>query len=156
MIYSKTITVPSNTPVTSPVETILKVSSGLVWMLEVDYPPGCCGLAHLQIFDGLYQMYPASPGESFACDSFCLHLDDLYFKISAPYEFKIRTWNLDDTWNHNLNIRLGMAMTKSEMSRYMPGLAFEDLSKTIADIVTNQETIKQQQLQSMINNLIIK
>jgi len=153
VIYSVSITTSKGGSEAQAVETKLPVTSGLLWLLEVDFPPGCCGLSHIQVFDGSYQVFPASPGESFHGDNFTLHLEDLYYKQAAPFEFVIRTWNEDDKWDHELQVRVGMAMGKTEMSRYMPALAFEDLEVFLAEMVSNQEIVRQAQLAANLKSL---
>lgn len=153
MVYTKTITITNNTTRPNATETLMTITSGLIWLLEVDFPGGCCGLAHIQIFDGSYQIFPASPGESFACDGITLKLDDLYYKLEPPYQLKIITWNEDTLWNHTLSVRVGLASDEAEMSRYIPALAFKDLEEVLASIITTQENVKQQQLIEMANYL---
>lgn len=154
MIYTASITTSKGGSEAGAVTTILKVTSGLVWLLEVDFPPGCCGLAHIQIFDGLYQVFPASSGESFHGDNFTLHLEDLYFKEAEPFELRIRTWNVDTVWDHALQVRVGMAMGRAEMSRYMPALAFEDFEELMAELITGQAAARQGQLEAAVKALI--
>ena len=134
-------------------ETKLSVTSGLLWLLEVDFPPGCCGLAHFQMFDGLYQMFPATPGESFHGDAVTLRFDDLYMKQAAPFEFRIKTWNEDESWDHTLQVRVGMAMGRAEMSRYMPALSFENFEKLLAETLASQEATRQLQMETVLKEL---
>lgn len=154
MIYSTSITAPKGGSAGQAAETVLLVSPGLLWLLEVDFPPGVCGLAHFQMFDGLYQMFPATPNESFYGDAVTLHFEDLYFKQAAPYEFVIKTWNEDTVWDHTLNVRVGMAMGRAEMSRYMPAIAFEEFENLMAEMLTGQETARQAQLAAVLKELI--
>uniref|UniRef100_A0A6M3IG83 Uncharacterized protein n=2 Tax=viral metagenome TaxID=1070528 RepID=A0A6M3IG83_9ZZZZ len=122
-------------------------------MIEVDFPPGCCGLLHVQIFDGLYQVLPASPGESLNGDSSTLYFDDLYFKTRAPFELTIRTWNNDDLWEHTTQVRIGVAVTRAEMSRYIPAMAYEDFEKLLAETISAQEAVKEAQIQAILKGL---
>jgi len=155
MIYSSTITTAANTAEKSIDDTSLIITSGLIWLLEVDFPSGCCGLQHVQIFDGSYQVLPASPGESLHGDNVTARFDDLYLKQAAPFELKIRTWNLDDTWQHTVNIRVGVASSRAEMSRYMPAMAWDNFEKLLAETITNQEAIRKIQLEAALKNLNI-
>jgi len=153
MIYASTITTPAETAEGAKEDVTLKITSGLIWMLEVDFPPGCCGLLHVQIFDGLYQVFPASTGESLHGDAVTVHFDDLYFKQAAPFELKIRTWNDDETWQHVTQVRVGLAASRAEMSRYMPALSFEDFEKLLAESIAEQEAIRQLQLETVLKTL---
>ncbi len=154
MIYTASITTAANTPEGSNTDVILQTTSGLVWMFDIDFPPGCCGLLHVQLFDGSYQVLPASVGDSLHGDSVSMRFDDLYLKQAAPFEFRIRTWNLDDTWPHTIQLRLGMASSRAEMSRYMPALSFEDFEKMLAESIAQQEAIRQLQLEAALSNLM--
>ena len=153
MIYAVTITTSKGGSEGQAVTTVMPVTGGLVWMFEVDFPPGCCGLAHIRVFDGLYQVFPATSGESFHGDNVTLHLDDLYYKQAAPYEFRVVAWNEDEKWDHTLQVRLGMASGEAEMSRYMPALAFKDFERLLADMIAAQELVRQAQLEATLKEI---
>jgi len=153
VIYCSSITTSKGKTEATATETVLAVTSGLLWMLEVEFPPGCCGLVHFQMFDGKYQVFPATPRESFHGDAVTLHFDDLYFKQAAPFEFTIKTWNTDESWDHTLQVRVGMAMSRAEMSRYMPALSFEDFETLLAESIAKQEVIRQLQLEAAVKEL---
>lgn len=153
MIYAVDITTAREGSEGAAVPTILGVTSGLVWLLEVDFPPGCCGLSHIRIFDGSYQVFPATPGESFHGDNVTLHLEDLYFKTRAPFEFRVETWNTDEKWDHTLQVRVGMAMTRAEMSRYMPALAWENFEQLMAETIARQEAERQARLEAVVKEI---
>jgi len=155
MIYSSTITTDAGTAEGAKPDVTLVVTSGLIWLFEVDFPPGCCGLQHVQLFDGSYQVLPATIGESLHGDSVTMRFDDLYFKQAAPFELKIRTWNLDDTWDHTIQVRIGQASSRAEMSRYIPAFAWENFEKLMIESVTRQEEIRQIQLEEALKNLNI-
>lgn len=153
MIYASTITTAVNTAEKSIPDVILKVTSGLIWLFEVDFPPGCCGLHHIQIFDGSYQVLPSTPGESLHGDNVKMQFDDLYLKQSAPLELKIRTWNEDDTWDHTTQIRIGIASTRAEMSRYVPMFAWENFEMLMVETLASQEALRKLQLEESLKKL---
>jgi hypothetical protein len=153
MIYAASIVTPAVTAAGSYVETRLTITSGLIWMFEVDFPAGCCGLLHVQVFDGKYQLLPATLEESLHGDNITNRFDDLYLKQAAPFELQIRTWNLDEKWDHSTQVRIGIASSKAEMSRYMPSLSFEDFEVMLAESIAGQEAIKQAQLEQYLKEL---
>jgi len=153
VIYASSIVCVKGGTEGTLVKTVLPVTSGLLWLFEIDFPPGCCGLAHVRMFDGGYQVFPATPGESFHGDNFTIHLEDLYFKTAAPFEFIIETWNEDEIWDHDLQIRVGIAMTRAEMSRYIPALAFENFEQLMAETMARQEQERQIQLEATLKLL---
>ena len=154
MIYTSSITTEAATAEGSIPDVTIKITPGLIWLFEVDFPPGCCGLLHVQIFDGSYQVMPATPGESLHGEAVTLRFDDLYLKQAAPFELKIRTWNDDATWLHATQVRIGVASTKAEMSRYMPAFAFDDFEKLLSEMLISQETLRQLQLEAAIKEII--
>lgn len=153
MIYAATITTPKNTAEADALETVLSVTRGLVWRIEVEFPPGCSGLAHIQIFDGSYQLFPATPGESFHGDGVTIGFDDLYLKDAAPFVFTVKTWNLDETWGHTLTLSLGMASSEAFMSRYLPSMTWEKFRDALAEAAGVQAEIKAAQLEEITKSL---
>jgi len=99
MIYGTGITTAAGGSKATATRTILRLTKGLIWLMEVDFPPGCVGLVHVQIFDGNYQLLPASPDKDLSGDGRLLRYDDLYLKEAAPFEVSIVTWNEDELWS---------------------------------------------------------
>jgi len=155
MIYSSSITTDAGTGEGSISDVRIKIPSGLIWLFEVDFPPGCCGLFHVQVFDGSYQVLPATPGESLHGDAMTMRFDDLYLKEAAPLEFMIRTWNDDVTWSHTTQVRIGVASTKVEMSRYLPMFAWEDFEKLMIEMLTSQEAMRKLQMEQALKEINI-
>jgi len=153
MIYTATITESANTAKVDATRTVLRVGKGLVWRIEAEFPPGCVGLAHLQLWDGGYQLFPSSPGESFASDSTVIAFDDLYLKQSAPFEFVAVTWNLDELYDHTMQIRVAMASNEAFMSRYMPSLSWDKFNESMRIAAEDQERIKQEQLEQLAGEI---
>lgn len=157
MIYSANITTPANTLEVNSVETILEVNKGLIFMIETEFPAGCCGLVHMQIFDSNYQLFPATPGESMRGDNVLAKYDDLYLKNSAPFKFTIKTWNLDEVYDHTIQVRIGIAITEAFMSRYMPSISWDKFSESLKQAAEQQEQIKQEsisKIESLLGNEI--
>jgi len=153
VIYASSITTDASTAEGSKADVVLKLTSGLIWLFELDFPPGCCGLLHVQIFDGSYQVLPSSIGESMHGDAVTMRFDDLYFKTAAPHELKIRTWNDDTAWSHTVQIRIGMASGRAEMSRYLPAIAWENFERLMAESIAKQEVARQLQLEEALKQI---
>jgi len=138
MVYAASITTDKDTSEANAKETILRVTKGLIYRIETDFPPGCCGLLHMQLYDAGYMVYPASPGVSFHGDNAVVGFDDCYLKGAAPYAFLIKTWNLDDTWDHTIQVRVAMASAEAFMSRYMPSVSWEKFNEVMKNIIIVQ------------------
>lgn len=153
MIYTATIKTEVGRLKANLLRTVLKISGGLVWKIEVEFPPGPSGLLHIRILDGLYQVFPASPSDTFHSDASLIGFDDLYLKTSEPFEFVIETWNLDETWDHTIQVRIGMASSEVFMSRYMPSLSWDKFSDTMRQAALDQEAIRQMQIKRLADEL---
>jgi len=153
MIYTASIDTVSKTSKAKAQVTRLYVAKGLVYRFEVEFPPGCCGLLHCQVFDGSYQVYPTSRDDSFHSDARNIGFDDCYLKQAAPFEFTIKTWNLDETWDHNIQVRIAMAGSEAFMSRYMPSISWEKFQGVLAKASLEQEALKKVAIEQIAKEL---
>jgi len=142
MIYTKDITTLKNTTKENPKKTVLKVTKGLVYRVEICLPPGPCGLLHIAIFDGGYQVWPYEYGESFSGDAETITFDDVYLKETEPFEFTVLTWNEDDTFQHWCQIRIGLVSKEIFMGRFLPSIGFKELEMVMTNILTAQEALR--------------
>ena len=49
MFYVLPLTIPADTPETDPIEEELALTYGVIQRVEIEFPPGCAGLAHIKI-----------------------------------------------------------------------------------------------------------
>jgi len=150
MIYGTGITTAAGGSKATATRTTLRLTKGLIWLMEVDFPPGCVGLVHVQIFDGNYQLLPASPDKDLSGDGRLLRYDDLYLKEAAPFEVSIVTWNEDELWDHTIQIRVGLASTRLFMARYLPSIAWEDFGQAMEEAKAEQEVAKAEQIKEIL------
>ncbi len=139
MIYTADITTSSNTAKSDPLVTQIKVVKGLVYRVEIEFPPGAAGLHHVVIFDGGHQVWPTSPTVTFHGGWSLIGFDDTYLKLAAPFEFQAYSWNLDDTYDHLIQVRIGMVSDEVFMARYLPTYAYEHFFKLIEAVKFEQE-----------------
>ncbi len=139
MIYAFDILTPKAGEDGNPKRTPLKVSRGLVYQVEVEFPPGPLGLCHVSIFDGGYQIWPSNPDCDFHGDNGYITFPDTYLKLTEPYEFTALTWNEDDTWPHTVYIRLGMVSDEVFMARFLPSLSFDKMLSVLEAAQKKQE-----------------
>lgn len=139
MIYAYDITTTADTAQADAVRTSLKVTKGLVYQVEVEFPPGPLGLCHVSIWDGGYQVWPSNPDFDFHGDNGYMTFPDTYLKLAAPYEFTAMTWNEDDTYDHTIHIRLGMVSDEVFMGRYLPSMTYEKMLKVLQEAQRQQE-----------------
>lgn len=108
MIYTVHLTLPANTSKAEPVDEFLKVSPGTLKKIEIQFPPGCAGLVHVQIHHLERLSWPSGGADSFIGDTFPLIFEEDHKILEIPRHFLIRGWNLDDTYPHTPIIRLGI------------------------------------------------
>lgn len=135
MIYTKTVTTLSGTSK----HVVMPVTSGLVYKVEVEFPGGCAGLLSVAINDGGHQLYPSSPGETFASDDHVIAFDDTYLKTAAPFQFDIYTKNDDDTYPHKVQIRVGMVSAEIFMARFLPTYTYKYFKEMLDVMAKEQE-----------------
>lgn len=126
-----------------PEERQLHVTKGLVHAVSLYFPPGCCGLAGVAIFDGSYQVWPSTPHHWYIGDGDIINLIDLYLKQSPPYLFVVKGYNTDDTFQHTIQVRISLVSGAHYMAHYLPHIQMDMLAKTLTAIETEQtELIK--------------
>ena len=108
MIYVYEINTTTDYPSTNKLKTILKMQMGIIYKIEISFPPGSAGNLHIQICDALHQVWPTNEGADFAGDNVEIEFDDEYPLIQPPYELECFTWNTDTLWDHVLYLRLGI------------------------------------------------
>ncbi len=108
MFYDFSFTIPINTTKDSPFRQNIKLTHGIIHRVEIGFPSGCAGLAHLRFKDGLHQLWPTNPDGDFNTDNYTIAFNEYHEFFRAPYILTLVGWNLDDTYPHTLEIRLGI------------------------------------------------
>ena len=139
MIYSKDCEILTTDLITNPAHHVLKVTRGLVYKVEVEFPPGCGGLIHLAIFDGGYQAWPSSPDQTFHTDGYTISFDDTYLKFIEPFQFDIYGYAVGTKYNHYPVVRLGIVSKEVFMARFMPSMTYKYLLETLDKLAKEQE-----------------
>ena len=133
MIYTIDCKTETTHTIASPLHSVLKVSKGLVYKVEAQFPSGCAGLCHLIICDGSFQVWPSTRGETWHPDGFIISFEDTYLKRSAPYQFDIYTYNLDEKYPHTPQVRIGLVTEEIFMARFLPTIGFEHFLRMLTE-----------------------
>lgn len=149
MIYLANITTPKNTPLSALKKTTLDVTKGLVYRVEFCFPLGPSGLMGAAMFDGLFQLWPSSAGQFFISDNETIVFDDLYLKEAAPFEFQVYTYNLDDTYDHFLGVRVGLVSDEVFKARFLPYESYEYFAKLISQLAEEKAALSQAQKEAL-------
>lgn len=84
-------------------------------------------------------MYPSSLGQMFCADDTVIAFDDTYLKLAAPYQFDLYGYNLDETYEHTVYVRVGMVDKEIFMARFLPTYGYAELLKVIEEQQKAQE-----------------
>ena len=145
MIYSAEITTVKNTAKTALKRTTLKITKGLVYKIEFYFPRGSAGLMGVAVFDGSYSIWPSTIGQFFSGDDVIISFDDMYLKEAAPFMFHIYTYNLDDTYNHLIHVRVGLVSKEVYLARFLPHIGYDYFASILNNIQTEQQQQAEQQ-----------
>jgi len=104
MLYGGEVTVPKSTTKDNPVETIFKLTHGVITRVIFVPRPGTASLCHAQVYHWEHQIFPLDPDQDLHGDSVALNWEESYNMLSAPFELKVRSWNEDDTYDHTFDI----------------------------------------------------
>jgi len=103
--YWFSVTTPPNTSKENAIETAMHVTEGIITHVWIKHPPGCRGLVHATISDGLNQIYPTNKDESYHGDTFPMEFDDAY-EVAKPAKLYLLTWNESVTYSHVVDVRI--------------------------------------------------
>lgn len=98
-------TTPANTAQDDALETKLHLCSGTIIQVWMFHPEGCHGLAYASVHHGGHQLYPNNPEKSYHGNAVPMTWSDNY-KLGGPPILKLKTWNLDDTYDHTVYVRV--------------------------------------------------
>ena len=144
MIYSRDCEIPKDTPPTIPEPFVLKVTRGLVYKVELEFPDGCAGMVHLVVYDGGHQVWPSDPENTFHADGYTISFDDTYLKLEPPYQFDIYGHSARTVHKHTPVVRIGLVSKEIFMARFLPTYAYEYFVKMLEELRLEQEARAQE------------
>lgn len=105
-LYSLDITTDANTAEASKKLTQMKVNDGVIHKIDIVFPPGCAGLVKMQMLDGGHQFVSSTEGQYLSGDSETINIPEFYEIEGGTRNITIKTWNLDDTYPHTIQVRI--------------------------------------------------
>ena len=106
MIYVYPISIPPNTNQYSPLVQDLQLSAGKVTQVQIQYPSGVSGLAHVQLAIGLWQIYPTNPDGSFTTSAETIIWDEDFDIDTGSNILRAICWNDDTVNSHTVTVRV--------------------------------------------------
>lgn len=106
---------PANTAKADALETEYDLIPGTITEVWLFHPIGCAGLAYASIVEGIHQLYPSNPEGAYHGDGEPMHFNDNY-NLKKPAKLKLVTWNLDDTYEHSVFVRITVLHREEDIS----------------------------------------
>jgi hypothetical protein len=125
MFYEQRITILPNTTEVIPVTETLNVHPGILKRVQIVFPPGCCGLAHLQVKYLDRIVYPANINSDISGDGESIEFEEDIILNDVPFEFTLVGWNEDDTYPHTIIVRMQILSEEQDIATMLKLLAAE-------------------------------
>jgi len=74
--------------------------------IEIEFPWGCAALVGFKLFHGTHQIQPINPEAWIVSGGGLLMYDEPYWLRERPYILEAHCYNLDDTYDHTLQLRI--------------------------------------------------
>jgi len=132
MIFNARVETPANTLESSPLESVLKATSGLVYQMELYFPPGSSGLMGVQIRNQNVSLYPRNRDEWFIGDNMSLRFPDLYELYLDSNILEIFTYNLDTAYCHVVQFSIGIVSKQDFIDHFLPGATTRALIESMS------------------------
>ena len=116
MIFVEALTIPANTPKTAPIIATIPIIQGTITLVSVQFPPGVNALAHVKVLWGLYQLFPSNEQGDFATGGETVVWDETIDITTEPLQLVMQGWNLDDTYDHTITLRVVMKPATNQQS----------------------------------------
>jgi hypothetical protein len=114
------LTVPANTPVTSPVRASVDVEGEVLSGMVKFIPYGVCGLAYYRVLYGLEQLYPKEPGTWDTGDGIVDYVPIGWIMPEHICEITVEGYNEDDTFEHAIYLLLETdTLAKVRLEQYV-------------------------------------
>lgn len=142
MIYSQDCEILTTNTIINIARHTLKVTKGLIYKVEVEFPPGCAGLIHLVIYDGGHQVWPSNPDQTFHSDGYTISFEDTFLKFIAPYQFDIFGYTEGTDHDHTPVVRLGLVSKEVFIARFLPTYTYKYFLEMLDKLAADQEAAR--------------
>lgn len=134
MFYEYHLTIPPNTPASGLVSMDCPLDYGVITHVEIEFPPGCNGLAAVRVRERGHQLYPTNDKSFFISNAYVIAFSETYRLYSPPYLFFFEGYNLDEIYSHTITLRLAIIRPEDTLARYLSdiffGLAYSPFDQT--------------------------
>lgn len=123
MLFEYPLTIPANTAEAAPTEDLVALAPGTISRVEVQFPRGCVGLVHVQVWRSEHQVWPTNVDGSIAGENTNIIWPEAYDLDDEPYDLTLRGWSDDDSFPHKITFRFAvLPLSLNEAAREHGGL----------------------------------
>jgi len=76
--------------------------------VDVQFPRGCVGLVHVQIWRSEHQVWPVNLEGNISAEGLVVSWPEDYDLDDEPFALELRGWNDDDTYQHKIIFRFAL------------------------------------------------
>lgn len=129
MFFEFSLLVPANTAKALPASLDVDLCAGIVTKVDVQFPSGCNGLAHVIIRRALHRLWPSNTDEDISGDDTIVSFPEEYYFDEPPYGVTLEGWNEDTAYPHTIGVRLTIKALEpvGSVPEVTEGLTLEDI-----------------------------
>lgn len=116
------LTIPKSTTQANPITYNLNLPIGIIRKLTVEFPKGCSGLAGIQVYRGVTQIFPLPAGVWLRSDNSILPFAFTHEMTTNPMFLELRGYNDDDTYPHTVWMGFEMSGQTRDIPPQLVGL----------------------------------
>jgi hypothetical protein len=150
MIRAMSVTVAAGGNKQTPSDTPWKLTVGMIYQVEVAFPPGCSGLVGVQIRDHAGQLYPYEGGEWFVGDSETISFQETHLIEIPPHELILRCYNTDELYPHTVQFRIGLVTRELFIARFLPAVGAEQIAAVLKALTDSAEERRASNTQALL------
>ena len=108
MPISSNIVTPANTPISSPLQTKVKINPGVIVHWHAHFPAGVEGELRLRVTQGSTALLPENHDGYITGDDFNYSFPDFRHIYDEPFVLDVYTWNIDVVNEHKIQLIITM------------------------------------------------
>lgn len=108
MFWAFDLVIPAATPATLPVELDVDLVPGLLHRVEIQFPTGCRGHVHVQVYQEGHQLFPTNPDADFTTDGYTIAWNESHELVEGQAQLTLRGWSPQAAFPHTITFRFGV------------------------------------------------
>lgn len=124
MFYEYHLTIPKLTSRAALASLTCEMDYGIVTHIEIEFPPGCNGLAGVRVRERGHQLYPTNDLGFFISNAYVIAFAEAYRLFSPPYTWFLEGFNDDEIYSHTITLRVVLIRPEDTLARAISDIFF--------------------------------